>query len=180
MGRKVVQTRAGIGFPTGSRNRSPPKPAEAPRSPLFWVPIHSIDIYPPQQVQRSLLHPSQAPPARAYTVGSNGRPGVSMSRLLAGLQASLTVSVKVRPLALWFVSGLVCLFVRPVSLGYNAVWSCRFFRLQKSWSIRSALRFVAAGRIGATGRRRGSDRHRGSNRCRGSAPKSVCRLRLSV
>ena len=50
----------------------------------------------PQEVQRSLLHPSQAPPAHAYTVGSKGRPGVSMSRLLAGLQASLAVSVKVR------------------------------------------------------------------------------------
>ena len=51
---------------------------------------------PPQEVEGPLLHPSQAPPAHAYTVGLNGRPGVSMSRLLAGLQASLAVSVKVR------------------------------------------------------------------------------------
>ena len=34
------------------------------------------------------MHPSQASPAHAYTVGSKGRPGVSMSRLLAGLQAT--------------------------------------------------------------------------------------------
>ena len=46
-------------------------------------------------------------------------------------QASHTMSVKVRLDELWFISGLVCLFVRSISLGYNAVWSCRLFRSQK-------------------------------------------------
>ena len=65
------------------------------------------------------------------------RPSVCL--ILAGLQASHTVSMKVRLNALWFISSLVCLFVRPVSLGLNAVWSCRLFRLQKKIG-----RFVAA------------------------------------
>ena len=43
---------------------------------------------PPLEVQNPQVHPSQASPAHTYTVGSKGRPGVSMSRLLAGLQAS--------------------------------------------------------------------------------------------
>ena len=43
---------------------------------------------PPLEVEEPLLHSSQASPAHTYTVGLNGRPGVSMSRLLAGLQAS--------------------------------------------------------------------------------------------
>ena len=55
-----------------------------------------IHIPPPLEVEVPLLHPSQASPAHAYPMGSNGRPGVSMSRLLIGLQASLAVSVKVR------------------------------------------------------------------------------------
>ena len=47
-----------------------------------------ICIYPSLEVQNPQMHPSQASPAHTYTVGSKGRPGVSMSRLLAGLQAS--------------------------------------------------------------------------------------------
>ena len=86
---------------------------------------------PPLEVQNPQVHPSQASPALAYTMGSKGRPWCALSRLVVGLQASLAVSVKVRLDALWFISGLVCLFVRPVSSGYNAVWSCRFFRSQK-------------------------------------------------
>ena len=66
----------------------------------IYIYIHVyiyIYIYiPPLGVQNPQMHPSQASPAHAYPMGSNGRPGVSMSRLLAGLQASLAVSVKVR------------------------------------------------------------------------------------
>ena len=97
-----------------------------------------IYVYiPPLVVQRSLLHPSQAPPSLAYTMGSKGRPWCALSRLVAALEASLTVSVKIRLNALWCISGLVGMLVRLVLLGYNVVWSCRFFRSQKSCRLLS-------------------------------------------
>ena len=63
---------------------------------FVYIYIYIYIYIPPLEVQNPQVHPSQASPAHAYTVGSKGRPGVSMSRLLAGLQASLAVSVKVR------------------------------------------------------------------------------------
>ena len=56
---------------------------------LSGRPGHVLHVcIPPLGVQNPQVHPSQASPAHTYTVGLKGRPGVSMSRLLAGLQAS--------------------------------------------------------------------------------------------
>ena len=85
------------------------------------------------------MHSSQAPPAVTSTKTCIRGLGACTSRLLGALHAALAVSVKLRLNALWCISGLVCLFVRPVSLGYNAVWSCRFFRSQKLVSISVSL-----------------------------------------
>ena len=55
----------------------------------------SIYVYiPPLEVEGSIMHPSQPPPSLAYTMGSKGRPWCALSRLLAALEASLTVSVR--------------------------------------------------------------------------------------
>ena len=54
-----------------------------------------------------------------------------MRRTFMDPQASHTVSVKAPVNKLWFVSGLVCPFVRPVSSSYGAIWSCRFSRSLK-------------------------------------------------
>ena len=103
------------------------------------------------------MHPSQAPPAHTNTLGLLRRLGVRVSQLVVDPQASHTVSVKVRLNALWFISGLVGLFVRPVSLVYKSVSSCLFFRTCQS---RSVCRYVW---VAGVGLRVGSARGHGSH-----------------
>ena len=72
---------------------------------------------PPLEAQRPHMHSSQASPSDMNTPCLLRRLGVHVSRLLVDLQASHRPRVKVRLNALWFISGLVGLFFRPVSLG---------------------------------------------------------------
>ena len=117
---------------------------------IFWRYIYIyIYIPPPIEVQRPIMHPSQAPPSHTNTLGLLWRLSVRVSRLVVDLQASHRPSMKVRLNALWFISGLVGLFFRLVSLAYKSVWSCLFFRTVQSRSVcESALPvLVASGRI---------------------------------
>ena len=101
-----------------------------------------IYIYPPLEVQRPIMHPSEAPPAPTNPVGLLRRQGVRVSRLVVDLQASHRPRVKVRLNVLWFISGLVGLFLRPVSLAYKSVWSCLFFRTVQSRSVCESVLLV--------------------------------------